>query len=182
MKGNGNSLSTLFRKLYFYCLPTSGMRTKYICKHKNIFYSLGENIFWQTRKFPADPEYISIGNNVRFASGVEFINHDGISYMFNSAGYRSEKFKPYVGCIEVGDNVVGGANVLILADVKIGSNVVIAAGAVVSKDVDDYTVVGGIPARPIGKLENLVEKRMNLVISKDTPLEEIWAYFHNTHK
>ena len=102
--------------------------------------------------------------------------------MFNSAGYRSEKFKPYVGCIEVGDNVVGGANVLILADVKIGSNVVIAAGAVVSKDVDDYTVVGGIPARPIGKLENLVEKRMNLVISKDTPLEEIWAYFHNTHK
>ena len=41
MKGNGNSWSTLLQKLYFMCLPSSGMRTMYINKHSQQFKHIG---------------------------------------------------------------------------------------------------------------------------------------------
>lgn len=54
------------------------------------------------------------------------------------------------GRIAVGDDVWIGANAVIVADVTVGSHVVIAAGAVVTRDVPDYAVVAGVPARVIG--------------------------------
>lgn len=51
--------------------------------------------------------------------------------------------------VYIGNDVWIGANVIILPGVKIGDGAVLAAGAVITKDVDDYAVVGGIPARII---------------------------------
>lgn len=76
MKGNGNGISTLLRKLYFMLIPTSGGRTNYIIKHKRLFKHVGDKLFFQPRNFPSDPELISFGDNVMVASGVSFINHD----------------------------------------------------------------------------------------------------------
>ncbi|MCI1408612.1 MAG: sugar O-acetyltransferase [Solobacterium sp.] len=56
--------------------------------------------------------------------------------------------------VNIGNDVWIGANVTIVPGVTIGNNVIIAAGAVVTKDVPDNTLVGGIPARVIHKLEN----------------------------
>ncbi|WP_224766951.1 CatB-related O-acetyltransferase [Janibacter melonis] len=53
------------------------------------------------------------------------------------------------GPISVGDDVWIGTNAIILSGVSIGVGSVIAAGAVVTKDVQPYTVVGGVPARKI---------------------------------
>lgn len=55
----------------------------------------------------------------------------------------------------IGDNVVLGANVCIIGDVKIGNNVIVGAGAVVVKDVPDNCFVVGNPARIIKKNENI---------------------------
>lgn len=55
------------------------------------------------------------------------------------------------GTIIIGDDVWIAANVVILPGVKIGSHSVIAAGAVVTKDVPEYSVVAGVPARVISK-------------------------------
>ena len=49
----------------------------------------------------------------------------------------------------IGDNVVIGAGAKIIGNVKIGNNVVIGANAVVTKDIEDNRVVGGVPARVI---------------------------------
>lgn len=53
-----------------------------------------------------------------------------------------EQFKTYIG-----NDVWLGANVIITAGCKIGDHVVIAAGAVVTKDIPDFAVVGGVPAK-----------------------------------
>jgi galactoside O-acetyltransferase len=53
------------------------------------------------------------------------------------------------GKIEIGDDVWIGANAVIVPDVRIGSHAIIAAGAVVTRDVPDYAVAAGVPARVI---------------------------------
>ena len=140
MKKNGNDFFTLLRKLYFFLLPTSDSRTKNI--YKQGFYHVGTSLFWQSRKLPADPEYISLGNNVNISAGVQFINHDICSWLFDKMENKCV-YKNFVGCIEIGDNVMVGANAIILPNVKIGSNVIIGAGAVVTKNIPDNCIVGG---------------------------------------
>ena len=55
--------------------------------------------------------------------------------------------------VHIGNDVWIGGNVTILPGVTIGNNVVVAAGAVVTKDVPDNTLVGGVPARKIKDIE-----------------------------
>ena len=54
--------------------------------------------------------------------------------------------------IIIGDDVWIGANAVILPGVTIGKHCVVAAGAVVTKDVPDNTIVGGVPAKEIKKI------------------------------
>jgi len=55
------------------------------------------------------------------------------------------------GKIVIEDDVWLGANVVITRDVTIGQGAVVAAGAVVTKDVSPYHIVGGVPAKVIGR-------------------------------
>lgn len=59
------------------------------------------------------------------------------------------KKKPDIesGCIEVGDNCYFGTGCTILGPVKIGNNVIVGAGAVVTKDIPDNCTVAGVPAK-----------------------------------
>lgn len=73
--------------------------------------------------------------------------------------YPNENFKEKIGCIEILDNVFIGANTIIMYGTRIGSNVIIAAGSVVTKDIPDNTIWGGAPARCIGTFSSLIERR-----------------------
>lgn len=53
--------------------------------------------------------------------------------------------------VEIGNDVWIGANVVLLPGIKINDGAILAAGAVVTHDVEAYTIVGGVPARPIKK-------------------------------
>jgi len=61
--------------------------------------------------------------------------------------------------VKIGDDVWIGGNCTILPGVTIGNNVVIAAGAVVTKDVPDNCVVGGVPAHVIKEIDDDVDRR-----------------------
>ena len=56
--------------------------------------------------------------------------------------------------VTIGNDVWIGGNVTVLPGVTIGSNVVVAAGAVITRDVPDNCVVGGVPARIIRQIED----------------------------
>ena len=62
--------------------------------------------------------------------------------------------------IKIGDDVWIGGNCTILPGVTIGNNVIIAAGAVVTKDIPDNSVVAGIPGKVIRKLDDDIERNI----------------------
>ena len=159
-------------------LPTCGARSKYIRNHKYLFHHIGEKLFFQSRNFPSDPECISLGNNVMVAANVLFINHDITNALLNRS--KGLKLKTYGGVIEVGDNVMIGANSIIMPNVRIGNNVVIAAGAIVTKDIPNNRVVGGIPAKAISTFDDLVNKRSNLKVYAEDGVDRLWEEFYTT--
>lgn len=64
---------------------------------------------------------------------------------------RSPAFADKGGDVVIGDRVWIGYRAIILPGVSIGEGAVVAAGAVVTRDVTAYTIVAGSPARPIGE-------------------------------
>ena len=102
-------------------------------------------------KFCAFAENVQVGagvHPVHFASTnfIFYSNHKSIK-TFSDGEYFLEEHNQ----IEIGHDVWFGANSSVIGNVKIGSGAVIAYGAVVTKDVPPYTVVGGVPAKVIRK-------------------------------
>ncbi len=95
---------------------------------------------------------VFIGNNVMIGPNtlISTVNHP-----MTPMGRR--KHLGITKPIHIGDDVWIGGNVTILPGVHIGNNVIVAAGAVVTKDIPDNTLVGGVPAKPIRTLENDAE-------------------------
>lgn len=69
------------------------------------------------------------------------------------------KFFEHAGCIQIGDNVFIGAGSRIVYNTRIGSNVIIATGSVVTKDLPSEGVYAGIPARQISTFDEFVSKQ-----------------------
>lgn len=63
-----------------------------------------------------------------------------------------------VGKIDIGDNVFIGYGAIVLRNVTIDPNAIVAVGVVVVKDVAEGDIVVGVPARPIGRVKDLVKK------------------------
>ena len=155
-------VSRYFQILRLYLIKSPMKRAAYM-KKKGIFHSIGERVMITSRKIPLYAKLISIGNNVWIASGVEFITHDVTHYMLNGMK-DGHKYTEKIGCIEIGNNVFIGADVKILYDVKVGDNVIIAAGALVNKDVPSNCVWGGVPARFLCSFEDYLQKRRQFVL------------------
>lgn len=108
--------------------------------------------------FGSEPWLIKIGNHVRITRGVEFITHDGGLWTLRHMGLIDKSAVKY-GNIIIDDNCNISWNVIIMPNVRIGENSVIATGAVVTKDVPPGSVWGGIPARSIETIEEYYDKQ-----------------------
>lgn len=108
--------------------------------------SIGEGTIIGYGTFLDGRDALKIGNHVDIASEVQIYNseHD----------ISSDDFHPIDAPVTIGDYVFIGPRVIILPGVKIGKGAIVAAGAVVTKDVPEFTMVGGVPAKEIGLRKN----------------------------
>lgn len=80
--------------------------------------------------------------------------------------------------VTIGHDVWIGHGAVVLAGVSVGTGAVIAAGAVVSKPVEPYTIVGGVPAKPIKRRhEPAIAERLMALAWWDWPYERLKAAF-----
>ena len=98
------------------------------------------------------PFLISIGDGSAVSSGVRILAHDASIY-------------PYVGMTRIGrvlirENCLIGERSIILPDVAIGPNSMVAAGSVVNRDIPPDSVAAGNPARIYGKMEDFLRRHI----------------------
>lgn len=89
---------------------------------------------------------IKIGNYVMIGPYCKLIT---VNHGFNESETPMCYQKMKGGSIEIGHDVWLGTHAMIMPNVKIGDGAIVAAGAVVTKDVNPYAIVGGIPAKLI---------------------------------
>lgn len=121
---------------------------------------------------------LSIHNNVSIAADVTFVTHDAIRHMLC---YRDKyPYIPHMGCIEIMDNVFIGIGAMIMPNIRIGENSIVAADALVTKDIPSGEIWGGIPARRIGTTADLTNQRR--LESEKNPQgltqDECWKRFY----
>lgn len=122
-----------------------------IAGHRNI--TIGSNVY-------IGPRAVLYSTNARLKIGDYFLSDPGLTVI--TGDHRIDLVGRYISDVKdsdklpendqdviIGTDVWCGANVTILKGVHIGDGAVIAAGSVVVKDVDPFSVVGGVPAKHI---------------------------------
>jgi acetyltransferase-like isoleucine patch superfamily enzyme len=86
---------------------------------------------------------LTIGDHASISEGVAVftLEHDPNSPSFAERG----------GAVQIGERAFVGARALLLPGVTLGEGAVVGAGAVVTRDVEAFTIVGGVPARVVGQ-------------------------------
>lgn len=143
-------------------MPTS---TAIWSPHKDI--SIGDRVqFGPNCRIQCDIEF---GNSILMASNVSFVGKD--DHVVNIPGKtiwnsgRGDSHKTYVG-----NDVWIGHGAIIIAGVKIGDGTIVAAGSVVTKDVESCTIVGGNPAK-------FIKNRFGTEEEKERHLEYLKTMF-----
>ena len=114
---------------------------------KNIF--IGNDFTGNHNLTILDIREVYIGNNVMIGPNTLITT---VGHPLSPKGRR--QYHAFAQPVRIGNDVWIGGNVTTLPGVTIGNNVVVAAGAVVTKDVPDNTLVGGVPARKLKEIED----------------------------
>lgn len=123
---------------------------EYLKEDKETLYKLGNIKRHNAFVDGLSPHFIEIGDYFVSAPGAYIVSHDSSTFR-HTGKYRIEK-------TVIGNKVYLGTNAVILPGVKVGDGAIIGAGSVVSKDVEPYTVVAGVPAKFLCTVEEYINK------------------------
>ncbi len=139
--------------------------------YRNVFAEMGKNVTIHPTVYIRNPEGISIGDNSNINHGSELYGAGGINIgkgtmvaynvtiMSDSRTFKGTKplkaRKDRLRLpVNIGDDVWIGARAIIMPGVKINDHAIVAAGAVVTKEVNEWEIVGGNPAKKISSRLN----------------------------
>ena len=120
-----------------------------------MLHAQGDTCFISKAANIPDPHLVKLGDNVWITAGCQLLCHDASVIMINimRQGHRDR-----VGPIIMGNNSFLGNNVIVLPGITIGSNTIVGAGSVVTKEVTDNAVWAGNPARFICPVDEYIDK------------------------
>lgn len=140
---------------------------------KFVKMKIGEGSFLMKRNYIITPQRLRIGKHshinrdctldargtITICDNVS-ISH-GVKIMTGSHDKDSSNFQARFLPIKIDDYVWIGVNAIVLQNIHIGKGAVVCAGAVVTHDVEPFTIVAGVPAKEIGKRSNNLEYQCN---------------------
>lgn len=150
----------------------------YICKAQiGRFSSIGDNVKFISATHPLEPFVSTHPAFYRKGSAEKYIDKDKYSEYLTIDGSYS---------FDIGSDVWIGSNSIIRGGIRIGNGAIVAMGSVVTKDVEPYSIVGGVPAHFI-RYRFTEEQRNKLLCFKwwDKPnswIEEHAEYFSDIEK
>jgi acetyltransferase-like isoleucine patch superfamily enzyme len=110
----------------------------------------------------SEPYLITIGKNCTISTEVCFLTHDASIGLFLDRKVKSD----ICGSISIGDNCFIGNRTILLYGVTIPDNTIVAAGSVVTKSINEAgCIVGGNPAKIIGKVDSFLEKNKDFFLN-----------------
>ncbi|OUP08470.1 acyltransferase [Collinsella sp. An2] len=145
-----------WRQIRLLSIRDGWKKMAYIKKHR-IFAEVGKDCYYQSNILPAEPFLVYFHDNVAVSAGARIVTHSALNTVFNHEEH-TDQYLTRFGKVEVGSNVYIGADAIINYGVTIGDNCIVAAGAIVTKDVPSGSVVAGVPAKVIGSYEASKQK------------------------
>lgn len=122
---------------------------------------IGENVWIGAFTLIDGSGGLEIGPGCNISSGVHIYTHSSHKRCVSAGKFKEVERKP----TKIGECTFIGANAIILFGVTIGKHCIIGAGAVVSKNISDYSVAVGVPARIVGKVK--IEENGEVIIQKE---------------
>lgn len=149
----------MLQSLRMLLTPSIRKRTAYV-KKKNILGAMGDKCRWGPWLVPLYPKLIKLGSNVRVHKSAKIVTHDVLNGFLEDCGLNQDfGSRERLGCVELGNNVYLGMNVVVLPDVRIGDNCIITAGSVVNSDIPANSVASGNPAQVVGRFDRYMALR-----------------------
>lgn len=126
------------------------MRGVHIANYKTVYIAANvvvDNSF---------PEQVTIGDYAYLTRGCKIIAHT--AYTPLTQKYSGCEYE--LGKVVIGEGAYIGVNAVVLPNVTIGRCAIIGAGAIVTKDIPDYAIAVGCPARVVGDVRTMNEKQL----------------------
>lgn len=158
MKVLFDKMRRYYRQICMILIRDGWKKAAWLKKH-DVFYHIGDHCYYCPNLLPAEPFLVCLHDNVVISAGVRLITHSVANMVFNYEEQSRDYYCRY-GKIEIHQNVYIGADAIVNFGVTIGENSIIAAGAIVTKDVEPGSVMAGVPARRIGSYDAVKEKTL----------------------